>query len=77
MSLTKVLIPSFPAEMPRDTATMIAGSPDESNIKKTASLNETCSKNNWVLVLLHLPEPMTVDNAPYPSKSHDSDAFYR
>ena len=33
-SLTKVLIPSFPAEMPRDTATMIAGSPEESNIKK-------------------------------------------
>ena len=33
-SLTKVSIPSFPMAIPKDTATMIAGSPEESNNEK-------------------------------------------
>ena len=32
--LTKVSIPSFPMAIPKDTATMIAGSPEESNNEK-------------------------------------------
>ena len=40
---------------------MIAGSPEESNDERLPVYVRHYSKNNQVLVLLHLPKPMTVE----------------
>ena len=50
--MTKVSIPSFPMVIPKDTATMIAGSPEESNNEKLIKEDITAKSSSSVITFV-------------------------